>query len=104
MDTVNILTLVASSLTLVVSVITSILTYRLEKQKKRIESLEKNYGIALDNLEACYEIEGYLAERLNLSRAQLQLELNGWMKGKDIKLERDHYCPSFFRKKRTYLK
>ena len=58
--------LVVSSLTLVATLITGYLAYRLQKEKKRIERLEKYYGIAIENLQANYEIEQYLAERLNI--------------------------------------
>ena len=104
MDAVSIMTLIFSGLTLVVSLVTAVLAYRLEKQKKKIERLEKYYTISLENLQACYEIEEYLAQRIGKSRKQFQRELGKWMINKNIDLKRDYYRPSFFKNELTYLR
>ncbi len=104
MENIQIITFVVSSCTLFVTLVTSILTYKLLKQKKRLDHLEKYYLIAIENLQACYEIEEYLASRLGQSRNVLQNELREWMKERNIDLKRDYYRPSFFNSELTYLR
>lgn len=104
MQTIQIITLCVSAITLAVSLITAILTYKLEKQKKRIARLEKYYTIALENLQANYEIEEYFAHQMGKSRVQIQNQLRKWMKNKNVDLKRDYFCPSFFKAELTYLK
>ena len=104
MENIQIITLCVSALTLIVSFTSAILTYKLAKQKKRIERLEKYYTIALENLQANYEIEEYLAQQLGKTRLQLQNELREWMKERNIELKREFYRPSFFKTELTYLR
>lgn len=97
MEKVQILTLIISFLTLTVSLIAAVLNYRLQEQKKRVSYLEKNYGIALDNLSAYYEIESYFAGKCRLTRSRMQRELRIWMKKNKIQLNRKYACPSFIK-------
>jgi hypothetical protein len=96
--------LIVSSLTLVATLITGYLAYRLQKEKKRIERLEKFYGIAIENLQANYQIERYLAERLNKSHRELQADISKWMEDENVELKRDQFRPSFFKAELTYLR
>lgn len=102
--TIEITTLIVSSLTLIVTLVSAVLTYKLEKQKKRMKQLEKKYSIVLDNLEANYESEEYYAKLLNKTRPILQREINDYLKGKDLSIDRNYYSPSFIKKERNYLK
>lgn len=96
--------LIVSSITLLVTLFTSYLAYRLQKEKKRIERLEKYYGIAIENLQANYEIEKYLAEELNKTHRELQADIREWLKDKNVDLKRDQFRPSFFKSELTYLR
>lgn len=103
METVNIITLIVSGITLLVCLTTSILTYRLEKHKKKIERLEKFYTIAIGNLQACYEIEEFYAEKLQKTRKQVQIEIGEWLEERNVELNRKYYSPSFLKNELTYL-
>ncbi|WP_370390229.1 hypothetical protein [uncultured Winogradskyella sp.] len=96
--------LIVSLLTLFVTIYSGYLTYKLQKEKKRIARLEKYYRIAIENLQANYEIEQFLAGKLNKSHRELQAELREWMKDKNVELKRDQFRPSFFKSELTYLR
>ena len=90
--------LIITSLTLIVSMVSAILSYRLQSEKKRVIRLETYYKIAIENLQANYEIEKHLANRLNTTHKKLQNELRNWMQNNNIELKRKYYSPNFFKK------
>jgi hypothetical protein len=103
MDQIKIITLIVSAMTLLVALGSAIMNYRLARQKKRIEHLEKNYRIAIENLQALYQIEEYFAGKLKMSRRQLQNELRKWIKENNLNIKRDFFSPAFFDSEMTYL-
>jgi len=104
MDQIKVITLIVSALTLLVALFSAVMNYRLARQKKRIERLEKNYRIAIENLQALYRLEEYHAGRLKMSRRQLQNELRKWMNENNLNLKRDFFSPAFFDSELTYLR
>lgn len=97
MEAVNVITLIVSGLTLLVTSLTAVLTYRLEKQKKKIDRLEKSLTISLENLQACYEVEEFYAQKLNISKKKIQYEINEWLKDRNVELTRKYFRPSYFK-------
>lgn len=96
--------LIITSLTLIASIVSAILSYKLQSEKKRVKRLEAYYKIAIENLQANYEIEKYLANRLNTTHKKLQNELRNWMQSEKIELKRDYYSPNFLKKELNKLK
>ena len=90
--------------TLVVAALSAILTFRLQKEKKRVQHLEKHFEISLNNLEACYFLEKeFYAQNMELSHRELQNEVREWLKGHNMELYRKNMSPSYFQEERVYL-
>ncbi|MDB4175581.1 hypothetical protein N9766_04405 [Flavobacteriaceae bacterium] len=107
----EIVDIIIGSVTLMIAGLSVLLTYRLgiktiqlNKETRRINSLERKYAIAINNLETLYEIEkNYLPKELNQSHKQLQSDIRGWIKNNNLTLVRDNYNESFFQKERIFL-
>ena len=100
----EIVDIIIGSVTLIGTGLSSILSYRLggksielQKQTRRLNSIEKKYKYALQNLESLYMVEEhFLSEKLDQSAKSYKLELNKWLKEKGFSLDRTSYCESYF--------
>jgi hypothetical protein len=108
---IQLIDIIIGSTTLLVTVLSSYLSYRLGKQSiklqhqtQRLNSLEKKYGIAIDNLNSLYAIEKeYFTKALSKSHKQIQNDIRVWLKQNNTTLIRDNYNESFFQKEKIFL-
>ena len=108
---IQIVDIFIGSATLLITGLSSFLSYRLgkqgiklQKQTKRLNSLEKKYKYALQNLETLYMVEEfYLSEKLDKSPRSYKRELNVWLKKEGLVLDRNSYCKSFFKDEKKFL-
>ena len=107
----EIVDLIIGSATFIGTGLSGYLSYRLgkksielQKQTKRLKSIEKKYKYALQNLETLYMVEEhFLSDRLNQSAQSYKLELNKWLKEKGVSLDRTSYCESYFKNEKKFL-
>ena len=107
----EIVDLVIGSATLIGTGLSGYLSYRLgkkslelQKQTRRLNSIEKKYKYALQNLETLYIVEeDFLAEKLDQSPKSYKLELNKWLNKKGLTLDRKSYCKNYFQQEKKFL-
>jgi hypothetical protein len=103
--------IIIGSVTLLVTGLSSYLSYRLgkqsiklQKQTKRLNSIEKKYKYALQNLETLYMVEEhFLTDKLDQSSRSYKIELTEWLKEKGLTLDRKSYCESYFKDEKKFL-
>lgn len=108
---IQVVDIIIGSATLLVTGLNSFLSYKLgkqgiklQRQTKRLSSLEKKYKYALQNLETLYMVEEFfLSEKLDQTPRSYKLELNDWLKEKGLILDRNSYCESFFKDEKKFL-
>lgn len=108
---IQIINIIIGSATLIVAGLSSYLSYRLGKQSiklqhqtKRLNSIEKKYKYALQNLETLYMVEeDYLTDKLDQSSRSYKIELTEWLKAKGLTLDRKSYCESYFKEEKKFL-